>query len=160
VTAGQPRLFIVCGLPGSGKTFHAKRLEQRFRAIRFCADEWMDALGINLWETEARQRIEELQWKLAQEILRLGHNAVIEWGTWAKPERDALREGARGLGAAVELHFLDAPVNVLFDRIQRRNMESPRITFEDLEKWAEMIQRPSAEEMALFDRHAAQELGA
>ena len=160
MTAVQARLFIVCGLPGSGKTSHAKRLEEKFRAIRFCADDWMNALGINLWKSEARQRIEQLQWKLAQEILRLGHTAVIEWGTWAKSERDALREGARGLGAAVELHFLDDPVDVLFDRIRRRNTESPRITLEDLEKWAELFQRPSAEEMALFDPPAAPELRA
>src|SRR4051812_438273 len=42
------RLIIVCGLPGSGKTTHAKQLEDRLRAIRFAPDEWMEALGIDL----------------------------------------------------------------------------------------------------------------
>src|SRR6266849_140633 len=146
-----PRLIIVCGLPGSGKTTHAKRIEQRLRAVRFCPDEWMDALGIGLWDGESRERIEKLQWKLAQEILALGHNVVIEWGTWGRSERDALRCGARALGAAVELHFIDAPVEVLFDRIRRRNRESPPITLEDVMKWDEAFERPSLEEMALFD---------
>ena len=104
-----------------------------------------------LWDSEARERIEKLQWTLAQELLSLGQNVVIEWGTWARSERDFLRMGARALGAAVELHFLDAPVEVLFDRIRRRKMESPPATLDDLMKWSEIIERPSVEEMALFD---------
>ena len=146
-----PRLIIVCGLPGSGKTTHAKQVQQNLRAVRFCADEWMNAMEINLWDSEARERIEKLQWKLAQEFLTLGQNVVIEWGTWARSERDALRAGARALGAAVELHFLDAPVEALFARIRERNMESPPTTFDDIVKWAEIFERPSSEEMALFD---------
>jgi predicted kinase len=147
----SPRLIIVCGLPGSGKTSHAKRVEQKLRAIRLCPDEWMDALEIGLWDSKVRERIEKLQWQLAQEILGLGHNVVIEWGTWGRPERDTLRAGAHALGAAVELHFVDAPVEVLFERIRRRNRESPAITFEDIVKWNEGFERPSEEEMALFD---------
>jgi len=145
------RLIIVCGLPGSGKTTHAKQVEEKLRAVRLCPDDWMDALGIGLWDGANRERIEKLQWKLAQEMLALGHNVVIEWGTWGKSERYALRCGARALGAAVELHFIDAPVEVLFDRIRRRNRESPPITLEDVMKWDEAFERPSLEEMALFD---------
>ena len=111
----------------------------------------MDALEIGLWNSKVRERIEKLQWQLAQEILALGHNVVIEWGTWGRSERDTLRTGARALGAAVELHFIDAPVEVLFERIRRRNRESPPITFEDIVKWSEGFERPTREEMALFD---------
>ena len=145
------RLIIVCGLPGSGKTTRAKQLERELRAIRFSPDEWMARLGSGLWESVTRGQIEELQWKLAQNLLTLGHTVVIEWGTWGRSERDALREGARALGAAVELHFLDAPLDILFDRIRWRNEESPPITPDDLTKWDRQFQRPSQEEMALFD---------
>jgi predicted kinase len=146
-----PRLILVCGLPGSGKTTHAKQVERNLHAVRFCPDEWMDVLQIGLWDGESRARIETLQWKLAQDLLALGHTVVIEWGTWARSERDVLRIGARSLGAAVELHCLDAPVEILFDRIRRRNMESPPITLDDLVKWASIFERPSSEELALFD---------
>jgi predicted kinase len=147
----RPRLIIVCGLPGSGKTSHAMQVERNRHAVRFCADEWMNALGISLWESDARQRIEQLQWTIAQGILSLGCNAVIEWGTWARAERDVLRTGARKLGAAVELHFLDAPPEVLFDRIRRRNAETPPITLDDIQDWAKRFERPTSEEFALFD---------
>jgi predicted kinase len=145
----------VCGLPGSGKTSHAMQVEQRMHAVRFCADEWMADLGINLWDSEARQRIELVQWKIAQQILSLGGNVVIEWGTWARSERDSLRIGARNLGAAVELHFLDAPPDVLFDRIRRRNAETPAIAFKGIKEWAQMFEGPSSDEISLFDEPQA-----
>jgi predicted kinase len=103
------RLIIVCGLPGSGKTTLAKRLEESLPAVRLAPDEWMDALSIGLYDEESRARIEALQWKFGQELLKLGLAVIIEWGTWGRSERDTLREGARMLGAAVELHYLSAP---------------------------------------------------
>src|SRR5215471_4978625 len=146
------RLIIVCGLPGSGKTTVAKMLESRLRGIRFAPDEWMDALAINLWDEEKRAKIETLQWKLAQELLGLGLTVIIEWGTWGRSERDSLRLGARALGAAVELHYLSASVDVLMERIQRRRMENPPIERDALSRWFETFQAPTPEEMGLFDK--------
>lgn len=146
-----PRLIIVCGLPGSGKTAHAKLLEGSLRAIRLSPDEWMDALSLDLWDEARREKIEALQWQFGQQLLALGLTVIIEWGTWAKSERDTLRLGARALGAAVELHYLSAPVDVLFDRIQRRGLENPPIERDQLLRWVETFQVPTPEEIALFD---------
>jgi predicted kinase len=148
----RSRLILVVGLPGSGKTTLAKDLERRLRAIRFSADEWLDALCLDLYDEERRGKIEALQWKFAQELLAQGLTVVIEWGTWGRFERDALRLGARALGAAVELHYLSAPADVLFERIQRRGMENPPIERAALSRWFEQFQVPSPEEMALFDK--------
>ncbi len=150
-TSKSARLIIICGLPGSGKTTLAKCLEESLYAVRLAPDEWMDVLSINLYDEESRARIEALQWKLGQKLLKLGLVVIIEWGTWGKSERDALREGARQLGAAVELHYLSAPPEILFERIQRRGMENPPIKREDILRWAEIIQVPTEEEMNLFD---------
>ena len=111
----------------------------------------MDALSLDLYDENRRAKIEALQWEFGQELLRLGINVIIEWGTWGRSERDTLRDGARALGAAVELHYLRAPVDVLFDRIQRRGMENPSIPRDAVVRWSEIFQAPTPEELELFD---------
>ena len=108
------RLILVCGLPGAGKTTHATALERELHAVRFSPDDWMVALGIDIYDEPQRQKIEDLQWRLARKLLHLGLTIIVEWGAWARSERDSLRLQARAAGAAVELHFLTAPVDILF----------------------------------------------
>lgn len=148
-------LVIVCGLPGSGKTTHAKRLEETLGAVRFCPDEWMEALSLSLHDEERRAQIEALQWKLGRDLLRQGLTVIIEWGAWGRSERDTLRLEARALGAVIELHYLSAPVDVLFERVQRRGMEDPPLTRENLVQSAAIFQAPAAEEIMLCNAYTA-----
>ncbi len=115
--AASGRLIIVCGLPGAGKTTLARQLEREYAAMRLCPDEWMADLGFDLFDEGARERIEQVQWRLAQRLLQLGDIVIIEWGSWDRAERSVLRQRARELGAAVELRFLDEPLEVLWARV-------------------------------------------
>jgi predicted kinase len=149
------RLIIVAGLPATGKSTLALELERDLPAVRLSADDWMTELGIDLLDETARARVEQLQWSLAQRLLELGAVVVVEWGTWSRRERDALRERARALGAAVELRFLDASPRELWRRIEVRDRERTRasraLSLEDVEGWAARIEPPDADEFALYD---------
>lgn len=147
----EARLIIVAGLPGSGKTTLANQLAASIHAIRLSADDWMDGLGINLHAEQERDRIERMQWKLAQQLLELGNTVIVEWGTWGRWERDILRERARELGAAVELHYLSAAPEELFRRIQQRGMEAPPLEWETVQNWGNIVEPPTPEELALYD---------
>ena len=111
----------------------------------------MDALGIDLYDEVSRARIETLQWSFGQRLLSLGLIVIIEWGTWGRSERDALREAARELGAAVELRYVSAPPAVLVERINRRARENPPIPRDAIERWIDSFEAPTADELALYD---------
>jgi predicted kinase len=153
--AGGGRLVVLCGLPGSGKTTTARRIAGESGGVRFCPDEWMTALQIDLWDQTARDRVEALQWELAQELLASGLTVIIEWGVWSRAERDVLRERARELGVRVELIYLDVPVDVLLERLEARNVEQTVgtvvITRQNLLSWVPSFEAPSTDELALFD---------
>jgi predicted kinase len=117
----------------------------------------MDALDINLHDGESRARIEALQWNLCQRLLTLGLIVIIEWGTWARSERDALRLGARALGAAIELHYVTAPPAVLVERIRNRARENPPLQEDAINRWFESFEDPTVEELALYDSPLAPE---
>lgn len=146
-------LIVVSGLPGSGKTTQAKRLQAERLGVRFCPDEWMTALGANLWDGELRARVEGLQWDLALDLIRAGGTAIIEWGTWGRDERERLRAEAAALGARTELLFLDPPADVLWQRIDERGMEDPPMKHADVVAMHEFMQtqRPDEAERSAFD---------
>ena len=149
------RLVVITGLPGSGKTTLATELAAAMPAVRMSPDDWMMASGIDLWDSSIRVRIEQLQLQVALDLLRAGRNVVIEWGVWAREERDALREAARAVGAPVELHHVSAPLEELWRRIEERDREgrwgARSIERHELEEWATAYEAPTAEELATYD---------
>ena len=151
----EVRLILTCGLPGAGKTALARQLAADRGAVRLTKDEWLWALGSTPWDTPTRQKVEAELWRLAQEILRLGLSVVLDFGLWARSERDEMRSAARALGVGVELHYLDVPTDELWRRIEARNSEPPWASYPisraDLEGWQRAFEAPDAAELALFD---------
>ena len=101
-------------------------------------------------------RLESQLWALSLDLLALGQSVILEWGHWARAERDEKRLGARTLGVGVELHYLDAPLEELIERAQRRNTSgewtaSP-ITRAHFEEWVTLFQPPDQEEILLYDK--------
>jgi len=145
------RLVLICGLPASGKSTLARQLAPKIPAIRLDKDGWATQLGADLWDQEFRVRLEHQLWALSQDLLARGQSVILEWGHWARVERDEKRLGARALGVGVELHYLDAPLEELIERAERRNASgewtaSP-MTRAHFERWATIFQPPDEEEI-------------
>ncbi len=152
-TRTPPTLFLMVGLPGSGKTTYAKEIETKHTALRLTPDEWIVALYGNdldrILRDAVRDPVEALQWSVAARALSLGCNVVLDWGFWSDAERRTYRQEAEGLGARVEVVFLDAGIEELWSRISRRDESTTgtlHITRAELEHWATLFEPPVEEE--------------
>jgi len=56
-----------------------------------------DPVGSRSVDDSFRPLIEGNLWTLTQELLALGQSVILEWGRWARVERDEKRLGARAL---------------------------------------------------------------
>lgn len=155
-------LIMICGLPGSGKTTLANELVKSQGAVKLCADEWIYDLLDSQENISERDRlrlpVETLLHKLALELCAKGMTVILDNGFWVEEEREMYRKSATDLGLEVELHFLDADPDLLWERIQKRNENLPKGTFRnfkhELEEWVKVFEAPKVEELSRYDKYA------
>ena len=148
-------LHLMVGLPCSGKTVLAQKLEHDLPALRLNLDECHIRLfGQDTAEPEhdARHRIiEDLLWDIARRALELGMNVILDYGFWAREEREDYRLRAKQLGASSEVHYLDVPEDELLRRLRQRNAQSLTQSFlipeEAMKPWMAFFQKPTPDEL-------------
>ncbi|MBP7694598.1 MAG: ATP-binding protein [Anaerolineales bacterium] len=148
-------LHLMVGLPCSGKTTLARRLEIERAALRLTPDEWQVRLfGQDVADPEHDVRhavIESLLWELAARALALGTSVILDFGFWSRAEREDFRARASQLGAGSEVHFLEVAEAELLRRLAARNAARPPQVFHIpvalFTAWLELFQAPTADEL-------------
>jgi len=147
----RPTLFLTVGLPGTGKTTAARRIEAEHNALRLTKDEWVKALFGPENPGSASAVIEGRLVRLGMRALELGTNVVLDFGLWSRDERSALRQAAADIGASVVLCYFELAPDEQLNRLEQRLAEAPH------ETWP-MSEEELAEFVAKFDVPTAAEL--
>jgi Predicted kinase len=149
-------LHLMVGLPCSGKTTYAKKLAETENVLLLTPDVWqLKLFGQDFGEPEHDNRhtlIEEVMISVAYDVLKSGTSVILDFGFWAKSERDFFREKAKELNVGFKIHFMDTPLEELYRRVEIRNQiaNDEIIHFDPkyLELWSSWFQPPDAEELS------------
>ena len=145
------KLFVITGLPGSGKTTRAKELAVEHAALRLTPDDWMIPL-FEQHDAEGKRDVLEGRfiW-LATTALELGTSVVLDFGVWARDERSALKHLASKIGAECELVYTPIGPAEQMRRVATRFATAPETTFviteADLAQWRHEFQEPDQQEL-------------
>jgi predicted kinase len=147
----QPTLFLTVGLPGTGKTTAARRIEVQQGALRLTKDEWMKALYGRDNPASASDVIEGRLIQIGMRALELGTNVIIDFGLWSRDERSALRQAAADLGAAVVICYFELTPAEQRKRLDQRLAEAPHETWpmseQELARWTSRFDIPTSTEL-------------
>jgi predicted kinase len=146
----QPTLFLTVGLPSTGKTTAARRIEIEQKALRLTKDEWVKALYGHENPPSAQDVIEGrlIQIGLRSSTRQQRRDRLRPLG---RDERSALRQAAADLGAMVEMRYFEVTPAEQRRRLDQRQAEAPHTSWpmsdEELAQWAVNIDIPTPGEL-------------
>ena len=145
-------LYVLTGLPGSGKSTYAATLIAATGAEYVEMDAEVRARGLSLVDYETRFALQPEVEATIPPLLASGVSVVAEFGSWSREERDRLRSLASESGARTELHFVDATVEDCISRVLARGgLGAEGLAREVLGASAHLFERPTDEEGAAYD---------
>ncbi|HKD97310.1 MAG TPA: ATP-binding protein [Micromonosporaceae bacterium] len=153
--SSRPRVHLLCGLNGAGKTTYARRLAETLPGVRFSLDEWMLRSYPLLCFDDPdypplAEACKELIWDTACQVLRCGVDVILDWNQWSRERRSTWRTRAEGAGSRPVLHHLRVPVEVAVARGLARPARGPdtshRLTADEMRHLAAIFEHPTADE--------------
>ncbi len=156
------KLWVMCGLSGSGKSYWAEQLLPQLPALRLRSDvlrktlhgldplqDSGSAVGAGLYKPQSSDRVYADLARYAVGLLELGEHVIVDAACLHKAQRQVLYEAAAAIGADVGLLFCTAPEALLRQRISKRQSARQDPSEADLAvlDWQlEHFARPTADE--------------
>lgn len=151
----KEKLYLLCGLPGTGKTTYAKKIKSQCNDVEvFSIDEKMiKKYGIlknqdefDMYEKKMKDEI----YSETKELLKNGKSVVLDFGFWKKKERKKYINIARKMNKDVGIYYFDIDKKEIRRRLGERNkklsMNNYEITEVMLDRFENSFEIPVEDE--------------
>ncbi|MBI4288110.1 MAG: ATP-binding protein [Chloroflexi bacterium] len=119
--AVQPAFIVVSGLPGSGKSHFSRRLADRLPCIVLESDVLRQRLfGTPTYSAEESARLFRAVHSLIEDLLAGGVSVILDATNVSERNREVLYHIAEKLKARLILVRVEAPVDVIKERLEAR----------------------------------------
>ena len=114
-------LFIVCGLPGSGKTTLSRLVSKRYDALHISSDAVRKELFQKpAYSDDEKERVYDEVAERAGAALKEGRNVIIDSTCYRKAHRDRMRKLAHDAGTKSYTLLCTLPEEEIKRRLDRR----------------------------------------
>ena len=127
----MPRIHLIEGPVGAGKSTFANQLGQQIGCSAIALDDWMATLfrpdrpneNLMQWYVERKARCITQIWRVADGLLQSGSDVILELGLIRYQDRIAFYDRMNTARHDFTVYVLDVPRDVRRSRVERRNVE-------------------------------------
>jgi len=131
ISSSKKTLYILCGLPYSGKTYLALKIIEKVSCVYISIDHILKDFGYdwdsnNLPNEQGWKKVFDISYQKSQEALKNGLNVLYDSTNHTRISRDILRKVAYDVGANAKVIYVTTSVEIVWKRWEENSIKKDR----------------------------------